>query len=191
MIRTISAALLGASCATLYAWLTGIAFHAHSRDWEMGGIPLLFAAWMFVGLSAGIVAGLTARERPYLAAFLATFVLLVIAATVNGLKEELTPGMTRDERREYWANIEGLLFAGFPVGIPFALWGALIVDLKPLRLRGLRSASYQPAGFLSFVALFPMAFHWLPGSMGFFASVVAAVLFFSWIARRNRSAKSE
>jgi hypothetical protein len=106
-----SAAVLGALTAACYAITTGLAFNAHSRAWEMGAIPLLLAALVFVGVLAGIVAGLVARRHPYLAAFLASLLLFAIAVGVNDWREVLTPQMTRDERREFWANIEGQILA--------------------------------------------------------------------------------
>lgn len=187
-LRVSTAALIGAVTAAGYSFATGIAFRAHSRAWEMGAIPLLLAAFVFVGLLTGTVAALLSRQRPYLAAVLAMVTLFAIAAGVNEFREALTPGMTGDERREFWANIEGLLFGGGPIGVPFALWGALIVNPRPGRLRGVRDATYGIAGFIAFVALIPAAVHWLPWRVGIPAAAAVALAFVVWITRRNRPA---
>ena len=187
-LRAAGAAACGAAIAAGYSIATGLAFNAHGRAWEMGAIPLLLAAFVFVGLLAGAIAGLGSRRHPYLAAFLASLLLFAIAVGLNELREALTPYMTRDERREFWANIEGLFFAGFPFGVPLALWGALITDEDPGRLRALRDGSYGLAGFIMFVASIPAAVHWLPWQVGLGAAAVAALAFVGWIARRNRRA---
>jgi hypothetical protein len=180
------AAVLGALTAACYAITTGLAFNAHSRAWEMGAIPLLLAAFVFVGVLAGIVAGLVARRHPYLAAFLASLLLFAIAVGVNDWREVLTPQMTRDERREFWANIEGLLFSAFLLGMPLALWGALVTDRDAVRLRWVRDASYAFAGLVGFVALIPVAVHWFPWHVGIAGAAAAALTFVHWITRRNR-----
>jgi hypothetical protein len=185
-IPVLSAGALGGATAAVYAVLTGIAFHDMSRAWEMGAIPLLLASFVFVGLLSGIVAGLGCRRHPYLAALVASFLILVIASAISDFREELTPALTRDERREFWANIEGLLFAGFPFGLPLALWGALVTDLKPGRLAVVRDFSYGPIGFVVFVAIVPAALRWLPWQGGMVAAAAAALAFALWIARRNR-----
>ena len=184
--RVFGAATVGAAAAAGYAIASGLAFNALSRGLEMGAIPLLLAAFVFVGLLAGTVAGLLCRERPYLAAVLAACLVFVIATGVNDLKEQLTPAMTRDERREFWASIEGLLFGGFPFGVPFALWGALLANVNPGRLSGPRAVSYPFAGFIGFGAVTPVAVHWLPWPIGLALAAVATVSFIVWIVRRNR-----
>jgi hypothetical protein len=183
-IHVIGTAALAAVAAAAFALATGVAFNAH-REWEMGAIPLMLAAFVFVGLFAGTIAGLACPRHPYLAASLASFLVFVIADLVNDFKVELTPQMTRDERREFWANIEGLLLAGFPLGVPFALWGGLMADTNAKRLRVLRDVSYGFAGFIGFVALIPLAVHWLPWQMGIPAAAIAALVFVVWLARRT------
>lgn len=185
-LRVFGAATVGAAAAAGYAIASGLAFNALSRGLEIGAIPLLLAAFVFVGLLAGTVAGLCCRERPYLAAVLAAFLVFVFATGVNDLKEQLTPAMTRDERREFWATIEGLLFGGFPFGVPFALWGALLASVNPGRLGALRAGSYPFAGFIGFGAVTPVAVHWFPWQIGLALAAVATVSFIVWIVRRNR-----
>lgn len=182
-VRALGAAALGAVSAAAYAILSGLAFNG-LRSWEMGAIPFLLAAFVFVGLLAGIVAGLGWRARPYLAAVLAMVLLFVLGDQIGDRREALTPLLTADERREFWANIQGFLFAGGPFGVGFALWGALIVDPRP-RWRWLRDGSYAFAGWLAFVALVPAAIHWLPWPIGFAGAAAAAIAFTVWIARRN------
>lgn len=184
-LPTLGAGALGGATAAGYAMMTGLAFNAHSRAWEMGAIPLLLASFAFVGLLAGMIAGLACRPHPYLAALCASLVVLIIAAVLNDFRVELTPAMTGDERREFWANIEGLLFAGFPLGVPLALWGALVTDPNPGRLGGPRDASYHLVGFVAFVATLPAAIHWFPWQAGIAAAAIAALSIVLWIARRN------
>ena len=160
--------------------------NALGRELEIGAIPLLLAAFVFVGALAGTVAALLCRERPYLAAALAAFLVFVFATGINDLKEQLTPAMTRDERREFWANIEGLLFAGFPLGMPFALWGALLANVNPGRLGAFRAASYPFAAFIVFGGITPLAVHWFPWQIGLALAVVATVSVIVWLVRRNR-----
>jgi hypothetical protein len=185
-LRVFGAATVGAAAAAGYAIASGLAFNALSRGLEIGAIPLLLAAFVFVGLLAGTVAGLLCRERPYLAAILAAFLIFVFATGVNDLKEQLTPAMTRDGRREFWASIEGLLFGGFPFGVPFALWGALLASVNPGRLDAPRAVSYPFAGFIGFGAVAPVAVHWFPWQMGLPLAAVASLSFIVWIVRRNR-----
>lgn len=147
---------------------------------------MFLAAFVFVGLLAGTVAGLLSRLRPYLAAVLAAFLVFVFATVVNDLKEPLTPAMTRDERREFWASIEGLLFGAFPIGVPFALWGALLATVNPGRLHALRAVSYPFAALITFGALIPVAVHWLPWPMGLAAAAVLTGALAVWIVRRNQ-----
>ncbi len=184
-LRVLGAATVGAAAAAGYAIASGFAFNALSRGMEIGAVPLLLAAFVFVGLLAGTVAGLLCRERPYMAAVLAAFLVFVFATGVNDLKEQLTPAMTRDERREFWASIEGLLFGGFPFGLPFALWGALLANVNPGRLDASRAASYPVAAVVAFGALIPVAVHWFPWPIGLTLAAVATVLSIVWIVRRN------
>jgi hypothetical protein len=185
-LRVLGAATVGGAAAAGYAILSGLAFNALSRGLEIGAVPLLLAAFVFVGLLAGTVAGFLCRERPYVAAVLAAFLVFVFATVVNDLKEQLTPAMTRDERRELWASIEGLLFGGFPFGVPFAVWGALLAKVNPGRLGPSRAASYPFAGLIAFGALTPVAVHWLSWPIGLPAAAVLTVAFIVWIVRRNR-----
>lgn len=185
-LRVLGAATVGAAAAAGYAIASGFAFNALSRGMEIGAAPLLLAAFVFVGLLAGTVAGLLCRERPYVAAVLAAFLVFVFATAVNDLKEQLTPAMTRDERREFWASIEGLLFGGFPFGVPFALWGALLANVNPGPLGASRAASYPFAAVVGFGALIPIAVRWFPWQIGLALAAVATVLSIVWIVRRNR-----
>lgn len=187
-LRVLGAAAAGGAAAAVYAIAAGLAFNALSRAIEIGAIPLLLAAFVFVGLLAGTVAGLLSRQRPYLAAVLAAFLVFVFATIVNDLKDQLTPAMTRNERREFWATIEGLLFGGFPFGVPFALWGALLANVNPGRLSAPRAVSYPLAGFIAFAALTPIAVHWLPWPIGLAAAAALAAALIVWIARRNSRA---
>lgn len=184
-LRIFGAAAVGAVAAAGDAIASGLAFNALSRGLEIGAIPLLLAAFMFVGLLAGTVAGLFSRDHPYRAAVLAAFLVFVFATGINDLKEQLTPAMTRDERREFWATIEGLLFGGFPFGVPFALWGALLVDMNPGRLGAVRALSYPFAAFIAFGAAIPVAVHWFPWPIGLVLAAVAAAAFMVRIVRRN------
>ena len=106
----------------------------------------------------------------------------------------MVPGLGRDARREFWANIEAFLtFGSAPFGVVTALWGAVIVDRRPNgRLRRLRDPSFGFAGFLAFVALMPLALHWFPPLAALVVSAGVALGFVIWVARRNReSRKSE
>jgi hypothetical protein len=185
-LRVFGAATVGAVAAAGYAIASGVAFTTLSRGLEMGAIPLMLSAFVFVGLLAGTLAGLLCRERPYLAAFLASFLVFVFATGVNDFKEQLTPAMTRDQRREFWASIEGLLFGGFPFGVPFALWGALLGNVNPGRLAAPRVISYPFAGLIGFGAVTPLAVHWLPWPLGLTAAAVSTAAFIIWIGHRNR-----
>lgn len=98
-LRVLGAATVGGAAAAGYAIASGLAFNALSRGLEIGAVPLMLAAFVFVGLLAGTVAGLLCQERPYVAAVLAAFLVFVFATGVNDLKEQLTPALTRDERR--------------------------------------------------------------------------------------------
>ena len=185
-LRILGAATVGGVAAAGYATASGLAFNALSRGLEIGAVPLLLTAFVFVGLLAGTVAALLCPARPYVAAVLAAFLVFVFATVINDLKEQLTPAMTRDERREYWASIEGLLFGGFPFGVPFALWGALLADVNPRRLGSFRAASYPFAGLITFGALTPVAVHWLSWPIGLPVAVILAVAVIVWMIRRNR-----
>ncbi|MGH7857119.1 MAG: hypothetical protein ACREQY_07265 [Candidatus Binatia bacterium] len=188
----VGAAFCGAGVAAVYAVVAGLAFNAHSRSWEMGAIPFLLAGVGFVGLLEGVVAGLASRERPYLAAFLATLFLAVVVGAADWWKDLVVPGLGRDARREFWANIDAFfVFGSAPFGVVPALWGALVVDRRPhRRLRWLREQSYGFAGFLAFVALMPPALHWLPPLAALAVSAGAAVAFVIRVARRNREMRN-
>ena len=184
-LRVLGSAAAGAAAAAAYALACGLALNALSRGLEIGAIPLFLAAFVFVGLLAGTVAGLLSPRRPYVTAILAAFLVFVFATIVNDLKEPLTPAMTRDERREFWASIEGLLFGAFPIGVPFALWGALLANVNPARLRALRDVSDPFTALITWVALIPVAVHWLPWPVGLAAAAVLAGVLVVWIVRRN------
>jgi len=183
-VRVFAASAAGAAAATAYAIAFGLASNTLSRGWEIGAIPLLLAAFVFVGLLAGTVAGLLCRERPYMAAVLAAFLVFVFATVVNDFKEPLTPAMTRDERREFWASIEAVLFGAFPFGVPFALWGALLANANPGSLGARRRASYPVAGLIGFGALVPIAMQWFPWQIGLPLTAIATVAFIVWLVRR-------
>jgi len=131
--RVIGAGLAGAALAVPYAIGTDVAFAAHSREWDMGGIPLLLSSLLFLGFLTGVTAGLAAPARPYLAAAIG-----MIAVTVAGI---LLDGYDLDS--------DLLSPAWAPLGLVAAWWGVLIVDPLPTgraaRFTLLRNASYLPS----------------------------------------------
>ena len=171
--RVIGAGLAGAALAVPYAIGTDAAFAAHSREWDMGGIPLLLSSLLFVGFLTGVTAGVAAPRRPYLAAAIGT-----IAVTVAGILLDA-----------YDLNSDLLSPAWAPLGLVAAWWGALVVDPLPAgraaRLTLLRNASYLPAWFVSFFALLGPAIHYVPRFGGWLAALIPAAFFIA-VAARNR-----
>lgn len=195
MMRLLGAAGLGALTAVGYAWAAGVAFNALARSLEMGGIPLVLAAWAYPGFLAGLVAALVAGRRPYLAALAGTALLFVAESLLANSYQVLTPGMTLDQRREFWSNILGLLNpAAVPLQVLFGLWGALTADpmlaTRSARLDAFRDSLYPLAWFLSLLALLGIGLHFWPRYGAFTAAVLPAA-FFLWVARRNNQIGKE
>lgn len=166
------AGLVGAGVTVLIAFAEAAAMEAKSREYDMGGIPLLFAAWGFIPFAGGAAAGLAAPRRVYLAAAIAWVGSAIVGGILNSM-----PGPDRP--------VEGFLLP-LPFTIPFALWGALIVDLRP-RFRAFRDGSMVFTALMSLVAIIPIADYWFPGKSGWILAGLV-VAFFVWISRRSRSA---
>lgn len=185
MIRSAGAGAAGALAALTYTAAAGAAFAAHSRQWEMGGIPLVLSAWVFTGFLAGSVASLLAGRRPYLASTVAIFLLIVGGQLLLARRDTLLPQMARD--------LLALVSAGAPFQAIVALWGALVTDPAPggraARLAPLRELSYAPGWLLSFLALLGPGIHFIP-RYGGLAAALAPALYFVWVARRNQRASS-
>ncbi len=156
----------------LVAFAEGAAIAAKSREYDMGGIPILFAAMGFVPFAGGVTAGLSAPRRIYVASLIGWFGAAIVGAMISQM-----PGPDRP--------VEGFLVP-LPYTIPFALWGALIVDRHPPRLRDFRDSSLVLAGLMSVLAIIPIADHWLPGKLAWLL-VGLVVVFFLWLSRRNRT----
>lgn len=169
------AGLLGAGVSVLLAFAEGAAIHAKGREYDIGGIPLLFAALGFVPFAGGAAAALGGSRRIYLAAVIAW----IAAAVVGGIVSR-APGPD--------SPVESFLVP-IPVTVPFALWGALIVDRNPPRFRAFRDSSMVLAALMSLLAIIPIADHWMPGKSGWLLAGLV-VGFFLWISRRNRSSGS-
>jgi hypothetical protein len=178
VLRPIGAGVAAALLAVAFTELAAApALEARGRSWEMGGIPFLFAAIFFAPLLAALVAGLFAPRRVYWAAGAAAAALAIAAGAVTQFQ-----------------NNPGLSFIALtPFGLPLIAWGAVLVDATPagwtLRLRGLRDATYAPAGILSFMALLPPSLDAAPGVPGLVLAAVIPAAFFLWLARRNTRAR--
>jgi len=189
MMRLLAAAGLGALAAVGHAWAAGVAFNALARSLEMGGIPLVLGAWVYPGFLAGLVAALVADRRLYLASLAATALLFVAESLLATYYQVLIPGMTPDQRREFWSNILGLLNpAAIPLQVLFGLWGAFTVDpmlaARSARLDAFRDSLYPLAWFLSLLALLGIGLHYWP-RYGAFAAALLPAAFFLWVARQN------
>lgn len=190
MMRLLAAAGLGALAAVGYAWTAGVAFNALARSLEMGGIPLVLAAWVYPGFLTGLVAALAAgRKRPYLAALIGTALLFVAESLLATYYQILFPTMTPDQRREFWSNILGLLNpAAIPLQVLFGFWGALTADpmlaARSARLDAFRDSLYPLAWFLSLLALLGIGLHYWP-RYGAVAAALLPAAFFLWVARQN------
>lgn len=190
MIRLLGAGGLGALAAIAYAWATGVAFNDLARSLEMGGIPLVLAAWVYPGFLTGVVAALAAgRKRPYLASLAGIAFLFVAESLLATYYQGAFPGMSLDQRREFWSNILGLLNpAAVPLQVLFGLWGALITDptltARSPRLDAFRDSLYPLAWFLSLLALLGIGLHYWP-RYGAFAAALLPAAFFLWVARQN------
>jgi hypothetical protein len=172
--NTFIAGLFGAGVMIVLAFAEGVAVEAKGREYDMGGIPLLLAAWGFVPFAAGTAAGLAAPRRPYLAAAIAWVAAAVIGAVIN-------IGSGSDKQ------VEAFLLP-IPVTVPFALWGALIVDRRRTRLVDFRNTSMVLAALMSLLAIIPIADYWMPGKSGWLLAGLV-VIFFVWVARRNQRAE--
>lgn len=175
ILRAGLAGLVGAGLSVLLAFAEGAAMEAKGREYEMGGIPLLLAALGFVPFAGGAAAGLAAPRRIYVAALIAWFGSAIVGAVISQM-----PGPDRP--------VEGYLVP-LPFTIPFALWGALIVDPRPPRFRNFRDGSMVFAGLMSLLAIIPIADYWMPGKSGWLLAALV-VGFFLWVARRNHSSGS-
>lgn len=171
--RALAAGLAGAALAVPYAVGTDVAFAAHAREWDMGGIPLLLSSLVFVGFLTGVTAGLAAPARPYLAAALGTIAVTVVGTLLDSYD------LDSDLLSPAWA----------PLGLVAAWWGALIVDPLPAgraaRFTLLRNASYLPAWFVSFFALLGPGIHYVPRFGGWLAALIPAAFLIA-VASRNR-----
>jgi hypothetical protein len=172
-LRAGIAGLLGAVVAFGLASAEAVAVTAKSSEYEMGGIPIILAALGFIPLAAGIVAGLAVPARPYPAALVAWGLLLLTSIVLSSIPE-------------LHLGAETYLF---PAGLNvlFVLWGALLADPSPRRLRTLRDGTLPLAGLMSFLAAIPIADVYFPGKTAWLP-LAALVGFFIWLGVRNQRA---
>lgn len=172
-LRAGIAGLLGAVVAFGLASAEAVAVTAKSSEYEMGGIPIILAALGFMPLAAGIVAGLAVPARPYPAALVAWGLLLLTSIVLSSIPE-------------LHLGAETYLF---PAGLNvlFVLWGALLADPSPRRLRTLRDGTLPLAGLMSFLAAIPIADVYFPGKTAWLP-LAALVGFFIWLGVRNQRA---
>lgn len=164
---------LGAAVAFGLASLEATAVTAKSSEYEMGGIPIVLSALGFMPLAAGLIASLASPRRPYPAA-LAAWALLLLTSIVLSIMPDVRLGG------------ETYLFPA-TINILFVLWGALLADLAPRRLRTLRDGTLPLAGLMSFLAAIPIADVFFPGKSAWLP-LVALVGFFVWLGIRNQRA---
>jgi hypothetical protein len=172
-LRAGIAGALGAVVAFGLASAEAAAVTAKSAEYEMGGIPIVLAALGVMPLAAGLTAGLGASGRPYPSALIA-WALLLLTSIVLSSMPELRLGA------------ESYLF---PAGLNvlFVLWGALLADPFPRRLRSLRDGTLPLAGLMSFLAAIPIADVYFPGKTAWLP-LAALVSFFLWLGVRNQRA---
>ncbi|MFN3476019.1 MAG: hypothetical protein ACK4Z6_00480 [Candidatus Methylomirabilales bacterium] len=150
----------------------------HFRDWEMGAIPFMIAQFFYTPVLAGLTAGFLAPHRPYVAAVLAQVVAAAWATAASTL--------------DWWKpQLWGV--AGIPLGVPLALWAALVVDPRAAArqpvLGWMQDLSYVLAYLHTVFATLPVPLRWLPSPFGSLIGWAAPAVFFLHVARRNRRAR--
>jgi hypothetical protein len=166
------AGLSGTVAGAAYAFLEGTALSAKAPEYEMDGIPLLFASVGLAGFLLGVVAALCYPARPYLSAAYGVVLLDAVGiVAINSFKVD-----------------SNIVFMLAPTGfkLPFVAWGALAAEPAPTSGRRiLRDVLMVPAFLMAQVGVIALADHWLPGKAAWLV-VLAVALFFLWLMRRNR-----